>query len=120
MMLATASGATGGAANGLEDRVTCASPTPRKKGFTRIPRWKYEALRRAIHRVVVSTGRRGATLDELIEEAPRFLSEDERAELGSVSWHVNTVKLDLEVKGELAPLDGATPQRHVRVLRDAA
>jgi hypothetical protein len=104
-----------------EDRVTLASPAPRKrKGNLRIPRWKYEALRRAIHRVVVSTGRRGATLDELIEEAPRFLTEDERAELGSVSWHVTTVKLDLEVRGELAPLDGATPARCVRVLRDAA
>ncbi len=115
MLLATASVATG-----AEDRVTCNTPTPRKKGFTRIPRWKYEALRRAIHNVVVSAGRRGATLDELIEEAPRFLSEDEKAELGSVPWHVTTVKLDLEVKGELARLDGATPLRHVRVLRDAA
>ena len=115
MLLATAS-----VSPGAEDRVTCNSPTPRKNGFTRIPRWKYEALRRAIHNVVVSAGRRGATLDELIEEAPRFLSEDERAELGSVPWHVTTVKLDLEVKGELARLDGATPLRHVRVLRDAA
>ena len=115
MLLATAS-----VSPGAEDRVTCNTPTPRKKGFTRIPRWKYEALRRAIHNVVVSAGRRGATLDELIEEAPRFLSEDEKAELGSVPWHVTTVKLDLEVKGELARLDGATPLRHVRVLRDAA
>ncbi len=104
-----------------EDRVTCASPAPgKKRGITRIPRWKYEALRRAIHRVVVSTGRRGATLDELIEEAPRLLTEDERAELGSAPWHVKTVKLDLEVRGEIAPLDGSTPPRHVRVLRDAA
>ena len=115
MMLATSVAGVGG-----DDRVTCSSPTPRRKGFTRIPRWKYEALRRAIHRVVVSTGRRGATLDELIDEAPRFLSDDERAELGSVPWHVTTVKLDLEVKGELARIDGATPLRHVRVLRDAA
>lgn len=104
-----------------EDRVTCATPNAtRKKGFTRIPRWKYEALRRAIHRVVISAGRRGATLDELIEEAPRHLTDDERAELGSVPWHVTTVKLDLEVRGELARVEGATPQRHVRVLRDAA
>lgn len=103
-----------------DDRVTCATPNPKKKGFTRIPRWKYEALRRAIHRVVVSNGRRGATLDELIEEAPRFLTEDERAELGSVPWHVTTVKLDLEVRGEIARVDGAVPLRHVRVLGDAA
>lgn len=106
---------------GEDDRITCNSPNPtRRKGFTRIPRWKYEALRRAIHKVVISTGRRGATLDELIEEVPRFLTNDERDELGSVQWHVNTVKLDLEVRGELARLDGATPLRHVRVLRDAA
>lgn len=107
--------------SGADDRVTCNTPNPTKrKGFTRIPRWKYEALRRAIHKVVISTGRRGATLDELIEEAPRFLTDDERADLGSVPWHVTTVKLDLEVRGEIARVDGATPLRHVRVLSDAA
>lgn len=107
--------------SGAEDRVTCNTPNPtRKKGFTRIPRWKYDALRRAIHKVMISAGARGATLDEMIEGVPRFLSEDERDELGSVPWHVTTVKLDLEVRGEVARIDGATPLRHVRVLRDAA
>ncbi len=101
------------------DRVVCATPTP-GKAPTRILRWKYDAMRRAIRHVIVSAGSRGATLEDLVQEVPAKLTETERADLASVSWHVTTVKLDLEVKGEIQRVSGATPVRHVRVLRDAA
>ncbi|MBL8560058.1 MAG: hypothetical protein JNM47_15140 [Hyphomonadaceae bacterium] len=102
-----------------EDRVVCATPSP-GKAPTRILRWKYEALRRAIRQVIVGAGSRGATLEDLVREVPAKLTDAERADLGSISWHVTTVKLDLEVKGEIQRVSGATPARHVRVLRDAA
>lgn len=100
------------------ERVECATPTP-GKAPTRIPRWKYEALRRAIHKVVCAAGSRGATLDDLVEKTPAWLSADELADLGSVSWHVTTVKLDLETKGEISRVAGQSPIRHVRCLGEA-
>jgi hypothetical protein len=102
-----------------KERVTCATPS-QGKAATRIPRWKYEALRRAIRHVIVSAGSRGATLDDLVEAVPQRLTADELADLGSVPWHVTTVKLDLEVKGEIQRVAGETPMRHVRILSDAA
>ncbi len=101
------------------ERVTCATPSA-GKAVTRIPRWKYEALRRAIRHAIVSAGSRGATLDDLVEAVPQRLTADELADLGSVPWHVTTVKLDLEVKGEIQRVLGETPARHVRILSDAA
>lgn len=101
------------------DRVVCATPTP-GKASTSIPRWKYDVVRRAIRQVIVSAGSRGATLEDLVGETPARLSAQELADLGSVSWHVTTVKLDLEAKGEISRIAGASPVRHVRCLRDAA
>jgi len=101
------------------DRVVCATPKP-GKASTSMLRWKYEALRRAIRHVIVSAGSRGATLEELVEESPDHLTAGELADLGSISWHVTTVKLDLEAKGEIQRVTGAVPVRHVRILRDAA
>lgn len=101
------------------ERVVCATATP-GKARTSIPRWKYDAVRRAIRQVIVSAGSRGATLEDLVGETPARLSPEELAALGSVSWHVTTVKLDLEAKGEISAIAGASPARHVRCLRDAA
>jgi hypothetical protein len=101
------------------ERVECATPTA-GKATTRIARWKYEALRRAIRQVIVAAGSRGATLEDLVEGVPSRLSSDELADLGSVSWHVTTVKLDLETKGEISRVAGASPVRHVHSLSDAA
>jgi len=36
------------------------------------------------------------------------------ARLGSVGWHTTTVKLNMEVKGELQRLSGVNPQRLIR------
>lgn len=101
------------------DRVVCATPTP-GKASTSMLRWKYEALRRAIRHVIVSAGSRGATLEDLVAETPDHLTTAELTDLGSVAWHVTTVKLDLEAKGEIQRVSGAIPVRHVRILRDAA
>lgn len=91
------------------ERVLCQTPTPGKQA-TRIPRWKYEAVRRAILEAMEASAD-GMPFKDLPREVARFLSDEERERLGSVSWYTTVVKLDLEVKGELERVPGARPQR---------
>ncbi len=90
-----------------DDRVACRTPNPGKPGQTRIPRWKFDAVREAI-------------LDELAEGPVLFgnltervrdrLDDSVRKRIGSVGWHVATVKLELEVRGEIRRQSGSKPQ----------
>jgi hypothetical protein len=92
-----------------EDKVTCHTPTPGKKS-TRIDRWKYDVVRSAILAVVPADeqGVEFSHLSDLVEEQ---LSPGDLEKLGSVSWYTTTVKLDLEVKGEIERIPGSNPQR---------
>lgn len=92
-----------------EPKILCRTPTPGKKP-TRIPRWKYELVHAAILDVVPAAGE-GIEFKRLPHLVRKRLSEKERASLGSVSWHTTTVKLDMEVKGELERIPGSNPQR---------
>jgi len=94
------------------DKITCETPTPGKKP-TRIPRWKYEAVRSAILGIVPARGR-GVPFGELPRLVAKRLSDDERDRLGSVGWHTTTVKLHLEVLGEIRRMPGVSPQRLLR------
>ncbi len=95
--------------NRTDDKVHCRTPTPGKKG-TNIDRWKFDAVRAAILKVVPrnNTGMPFSELPEAVEEA---LSDDDRADLGSIMWYITTVKLEMEVRGDIARIDGVTPQR---------
>ncbi len=97
-----------------EAKVLCETPTPGKAG-TRIPQWKYDAVRAAIRKAVPRSekGIESRELPGLVEAA---LSADARRDLGSVGWHTVTVKLHMEVVGELARIAGARPQR-IRLVR---
>lgn len=94
-------------------KVLCETPTTGKKG-TRIPKWKYDAVRAAIRKIVPRSkeGIEFRDLPNLVKEA---LSAEAVDSLGSVSWHTVTVKLHLEVIGELERVVGAKPQRVRRV-----
>jgi len=94
------------------EKAVCETPTPGKQS-TRIDRWKYDAVRRAILEVVPAAGE-GLAFRELPRKVAERLSEDERSRLGSVPWYTTTVKLDLEVKGELRRVPGVVPQRLLR------
>lgn len=89
--------------------IECETPTPGKKG-TRIPKWKYDAVRAAILKVVPSR-QEGVAFRELPGLVAGTLSATDRRDLGSVTWHTVTVKLQLEVSGEIERVPGATPQR---------
>ena len=91
-----------------DERITCHTPTPGKKP-TRIHRWKYDLLRGIILDILDGKpdGVQFRSLPSLIEER---LTSEQRASLGSVSWYTTTVKLDMEVKGDIERVPRATPQ----------
>ena len=95
-----------------DQKVICETPTPGKKP-TRIDKWKYDAVRRAILKAVPKnkTGMEFKTLSTQVEN---YLKPEEKAKLGSIGWYTTCVKLDLEVKGEIQRVPGTTPQRLVR------
>lgn len=95
-----------------EERVVCETPTPGKRP-TRIPRWKYELVRRAILESV-PVDDCGIAFKELPAAVSGRLAPEERERLGSVSWYTTVVKLDLEVRGDLRRLAGSRPQRLIR------
>ncbi len=92
-----------------EPKIFCLTPTPGKQG-TRIAQWKYDTLRRAIRKAVPKnkTGVKFMKLHELVRS---FLHADELKKLGSLMWYVTTVKLHLEVIGEIERVPNSKPQR---------
>jgi hypothetical protein len=95
-----------------EDRVQTLNPDPKKSG-PRILRWKYEAVRRAILNAL-PMAEPGLPFRDLTGAVRDRLGEDELGTLGSASWYVITVKLDLEARGEVSRLPGGGPQRLIR------
>lgn len=96
-----------------EPKVLCETPAPGKRG-TRIPKWKYDALVKALRRVIPKS-KEGVKFEDLPELVEQALGADERARLGSVVWHTVTVKLHLEVTGEIERVPGVSPQRVRRI-----
>lgn len=96
-----------------EERTECRTPAEGKSGVTRIPTWKFELLKGHISDVVGESGADGFPFKDLTSSVAARLSDDETSRLGSVGWHVTTVKLEMEVAGDLKRLHGVTPQRLV-------
>lgn len=87
-------------------RVVCRTPTPGKTGVTRLPKWKFDCVRAAIIDSLRGAGPEGFAFSELSDAVRARLSEDQLARLGSVGWHTVSVKLEMEVRGELRRLPG--------------
>ena len=92
-----------------ESKIVCETPTPGKKP-TRIDRWKYDLVRAAILDAVPAD-EWGVEFKELPALVGARIPAERQEKLGSVSWYTTTVKLDLEVKGELERVPGSKPQR---------
>ena len=90
-------------------RIVCETPSPGKQP-TRIRKWKYDMVRDAILRAVPD-GDGGVEFRHLPDLVESHLLASELQRLGSLSWYVTTVKLDMEVKGELERIPGSRPQR---------
>ncbi|MEM6574474.1 MAG: dihydrofolate reductase [Pseudomonadota bacterium] len=93
----------------VDDKVLCRTPAVGKKP-TRIPVWKFELMRDRIL-AVVGGQKEPIAFKALPGLVDRKLAKAERASLGSLGWHVTTVKLELEVAGELRRAPGSGPQR---------
>lgn len=94
------------------DKVECRTPTPGKQP-TRIDRRKFDAVRRAILAVLPRRGE-GVLFTNLTGLVKAELTTDELANLGAPMWYVTTVKLELEVRGEIQRVKDSTPQRLLR------
>ena len=94
-------------------KIACRTPTEGRDGTTNIPAWKFAALRTAILDAIGAAGADGLAFADLRGAVATRIDADTRARLGSLGWHVTTVKLELEVRGEIARLPGVTPQRLV-------
>lgn len=79
-------------------------------GNTRMAEWKYRAYRDAILKAI-PPGDSGLQFKLLPAEVTRHIPEEKRPQLGSVTWHVTSVKLDMEARGLLERLPKAKPQR---------
>lgn len=82
-----------------DDRVVCRTPTPDRKP-TRIERWKFESVRGAILDAVEAE-EDGLPFGDLARAVGERLMPEELQYLGSIGWYTTTVKLELEVAGEL-------------------
>lgn len=87
-----------------QDRIACRTPA-NPAAATRIPRWKHDLLRGHILQLEREAGPDGLLFSGLADKVA--------ARLGSVSWHATTVKLEMEVAGELSRLPGPGLQRLV-------
>ncbi|MCY4309608.1 MAG: hypothetical protein OXC57_15240 [Rhodobacteraceae bacterium] len=92
-----------------EDHVACRTPTLGKKGETRIPKWKFDCVRKAI---LACLRENQLPFAELTDTVRKCLSSEELNNMGSQGWHVATVKLELEVRGEIRRL----PQKGKQII----
>ena len=79
-------------------------------GNTRMERKKYQIYRDAILQAV-SEAPQGILFKELPDRVRKLLPSDAPVALGSVTWHVTSVKLDLEARGLIQRQPGRGPQR---------
>src|SRR5689334_666576 len=91
----------------------CETPSEGKSAKN-IPQWKYDLLRTAI-RKVVPKNKTGVEFRQLFDLVANELTLEERAKLGSLPWYTTTVKLHMEVIGELERVPDSKPQRLRRV-----
>lgn len=92
----------------VTEKVACRTPAEGRDGVTNIPAWKFELLQTAIKDVLA---RGPLKFSQLKDAVGAKLSADELAALGSLGWHVTTVKLEMEVRGDIVRLDVNGPQQ---------
>lgn len=95
----------------MDDASRTLCRTPNASGTTRIATWKFDLLRAAI---LDALGDDGLAFKDLGSAVTARLDAQTRDKLGSLGWHMTTVKLEMEVAGEIARVAGRAPQYLVR------
>ncbi len=93
------------------ERVACRTPAEGRVGTSNIPVWKYDAVSTAIRAVLDEAGPDGMLNKDLRDAVGARMSADDLANLGKLGWHVVTVKLEMEVRGDVVRLPGKGPMR---------
>ena len=92
----------------MDEKVACRTPTKGRDGVTNIPKWKFALLRTAI---LDAVGAQGLEFSHLQDAVRSRISDADLDKLGSLGWHVTSVKLEMEVRGEIERVPGTKPQR---------
>ena len=79
-------------------KVACRTPAEGRDGGTNIPKWKFDAIRQTILAILAEGD---IAWSDLPDAVAKRLTDEELANLGNVGWHVVSVKLELEVRGEI-------------------
>ncbi len=90
------------------ERVACRTPAAGRDGVTNIPAWKFDAVRTAILEALADGPVLYKDLNAAVEAR---LGRQTLDDLGKLGWHVVTVKLEMEVRGEIERLDVKGPQQ---------
>lgn len=91
----------------MEEKVACRTPAKGREGETNIPAWKFRVVRAAI---LAALPAEGLGLSELRTAAKAHVPAAELERLGSWGWHFTTVKLEMEVRGDILRRDTTGPQ----------
>ena len=81
-----------------EERVVCRTPSVGRVGTTRIPKWKFDAVREAVLQVPADGE---VPFSELTERTGGRLAEDDWARLGSIGWRLTTPDFDIFLDSQL-------------------
>lgn len=95
----------------IEDRIACRTPAEGRDGTSNIPAWKFHLLRDEILTVLGAAGADGMLNKDLRGAVEPQISAADRDRLGKLGWHLVTVKLEMEVRGEIKRLDAKGPLR---------
>ncbi len=88
----------------MTERIPCRTPTG--TSATNIPTWKFDACRIAILATLADGARPASEISPAVGDR---LPPDDLAALGKLGWHVTAVRLEMEVRGEIERIPGATP-----------
>ena len=92
-----------------QSRVACRTPAEGRDGVTNIPAWKFDLIRSHMYDILSD----GAphVYNDVRDAVGARLSKEEAEQLGKLGWHVITVKLELEVRGEIERVKAKGPQQ---------
>ena len=96
-----------------EEKVGCRTPAEGRDGVTNIPKWKFDVLHAGISTAIAEAGAEGLRFSDLKDAVRPKIDAGDLERLGSLGWHVTSVKLEMEVRGDVVRLDGKGPQRMV-------
>ena len=94
-----------------EVRVACRTPAEGRDGTSNIPVWKFDLIRGAIQKALGEAGAEGMLNKDLRDAVGAEVRAQDLDRLGKLGWHVVTVKLEMEVRGEVLRMAVKGPMR---------